>query len=54
MRSASGALAERFRVVAPDLRGYNLSEKPATGYDVETLTDILSSKGSPRTQDPSA
>lgn len=32
-------LAERFRVVAPDLRGYNLSEKPKSGYDVETLTD---------------
>jgi pimeloyl-ACP methyl ester carboxylesterase len=32
-------LAERFRVVAPDLRGYNLSEKPRSGYDVETLTD---------------
>ena len=27
------ALAERFRVVAPDLRGYNLSDKPASGYD---------------------
>jgi pimeloyl-ACP methyl ester carboxylesterase len=33
------ALAERFRVVAPDLRGYNLSEKPRSGYDVETLTN---------------
>ena len=32
-------LAERFRVVAPDMRGYNLSEKPQTGYDIETLTD---------------
>lgn len=32
-------LAERFRVVAPDLRGYNLSEKPQAGYDIETLTD---------------
>ena len=34
-------LAERFRVVAPDLRGYNLSEKPPSGYDVETLSDDL-------------
>jgi len=32
-------LAERFRVVAPDLRGYNLSEKPPAGYDPSTLTD---------------
>ena len=32
-------LAERFRVVAPDLRGYNLSEKPPRGYDPSTLTD---------------
>ena len=31
------ALAARFRVVAPDLRGYNLSAKPASGYDFETL-----------------
>jgi epoxide hydrolase 4 len=35
------ALAERFRVVAPDLRGYNLSDKPRYGYDIDTLsTDI--------------
>ena len=32
-------LAERFRVVAPDMRGYNLSEKPPRGYDLDTLTD---------------
>ena len=36
-RSQIPALAERFRVVAPDLRGYNLSGKPASGYDFETL-----------------
>src|SRR5262245_44964642 len=36
-RSQIPALAERFRVVAPDLRGYNLTEKPADGYDVEML-----------------
>lgn len=30
-------LAERFRVVAPDLRGYNLSEKPGGGYDLASL-----------------
>lgn len=37
-RSQIGALAERFRVVAPDLRGYNLSAKPTSGYDYETLS----------------
>src|SRR5687767_14034195 len=30
-RSQIAALAGRFRVVAPDLRGYNLSSKPASG-----------------------
>ncbi len=30
-------LADRYHVVAPDLRGYNLSDKPASGYDVATL-----------------
>ncbi|MGB2693874.1 MAG: alpha/beta fold hydrolase [Dehalococcoidia bacterium] len=34
-------LAERFRVVAPDMRGYNVSEKPSSGYDLDTLTDDL-------------
>jgi len=32
------ALARHFKVVVPDLRGYNESDKPATGYDLETLT----------------
>jgi pimeloyl-ACP methyl ester carboxylesterase len=32
------ALAEHFRVVAPDQRGYNLTEKPRTGYNIRTLT----------------
>ncbi len=32
------ALARRFRVVVPDLRGYNDSDKPDTGYDLDTLT----------------
>jgi pimeloyl-ACP methyl ester carboxylesterase len=31
------ALASQFRVVAPDLRGYNLSEKPDSGYDFDAL-----------------
>ncbi|HUY78315.1 MAG TPA: alpha/beta hydrolase [Ktedonobacterales bacterium] len=34
-------LADRYRLVAPDLRGYNLSDKSASGYDVATLaTDV--------------
>ncbi len=31
------SLARSFRVVAPDLRGYHLSAKPASGYDLATL-----------------
>lgn len=35
------ALARYFKVVVPDLRGYNDSDKPASGYDLDTLaTDI--------------
>jgi pimeloyl-ACP methyl ester carboxylesterase len=37
---AAGASGSRC-VVALDLRGYNLSEKPASGYDMVTLTDDL-------------
>ncbi|BAC92200.1 alpha/beta fold hydrolase [Gloeobacter violaceus] len=32
-------LGEHFRVVAPDLRGYHLTDKPAGGYDLLTLSD---------------
>jgi pimeloyl-ACP methyl ester carboxylesterase len=36
------ALAERFRVIAPDLRGHGWSEAPAGGYEKEQLvTDLL-------------
>jgi epoxide hydrolase 4 len=35
------ALARYFKVVVPDLRGYNDSDKPSTGYDLETLTDDI-------------
>ena len=35
------ALAQRFRAVALDLRGYNLSDKPAHGYDIMTLSDDI-------------
>jgi pimeloyl-ACP methyl ester carboxylesterase len=31
------ALASRFHVVAPDLRGYYLTDKPEAGYELETL-----------------
>lgn len=31
------ALSRYFKVVVPDLRGYNDSDKPATGYDLDTL-----------------
>ncbi|GAB4216079.1 MAG: alpha/beta hydrolase [Synechococcales cyanobacterium] len=31
------ALAQKFRVVVPDLRGYNDSDKPSSGYDLDTL-----------------
>ncbi|MGL5082206.1 MAG: alpha/beta fold hydrolase [Microcoleaceae cyanobacterium] len=32
------ALARYFKVVVPDLRGYNDSDKPETGYDLDTLS----------------
>ncbi|MGG6296979.1 alpha/beta fold hydrolase [Leptolyngbya sp. AN02str] len=32
------ALAKRFKVVVPDLRGYNDSDKPNSGYDLDTLS----------------
>lgn len=32
------ALARYFKVVVPDLRGYNDSDKPESGYDIDTLT----------------
>lgn len=34
-------LANYFRVIVPDLRGYNDSEKPLTGYDLATVTDDI-------------
>ncbi len=34
-------LARHFKVVAPDLRGYNDSDKPGNGYDLETLTEDI-------------
>ena len=32
------ALAKHFKVVVPDLRGYNDSDKPKGGYDLDTLS----------------
>lgn len=32
------ALARHFKVVVPDLRGYNYSDKPNSGYDLDTLS----------------
>ncbi|ASG22398.1 alpha/beta fold hydrolase [Nitrospirillum viridazoti] len=35
-------LAERYRVIAPDLRGYGETDKPAAGYDKRTMArDIV-------------
>ena len=35
-------LARHFKVVIPDLRGYNDSDKPESGYDIDTLSaDIV-------------
>ncbi len=36
------ALAEHFTVVAPDMRGYNETDKPAWGYEIDVLAaDVL-------------
>jgi pimeloyl-ACP methyl ester carboxylesterase len=35
------ALADRFRVIAPDLRGHGWTEAPAGGYEKEQLTSDL-------------
>jgi pimeloyl-ACP methyl ester carboxylesterase len=35
------ALAERFRVIAPDLRGHGWTEAPAAGYEKEQLASDL-------------
>jgi pimeloyl-ACP methyl ester carboxylesterase len=41
------ALADAgYRAIAPDMRGYNLTDKPARGYDIETLVaDVLALAG---------
>jgi pimeloyl-ACP methyl ester carboxylesterase len=41
-RKTIPALASRYRVIAPDLRGYGETEKPTTGYDKRTMArDVL-------------
>jgi pimeloyl-ACP methyl ester carboxylesterase len=34
-------LAKKYRVVAPDMRGYNETDKPGAGYDVDTLAEDI-------------
>lgn len=34
-------LSRHFRVIVPDLRGYNDSDKPVTGYDLATVTEDI-------------
>jgi haloacetate dehalogenase len=36
-RTCIPALAQQYTVVAPDLRGYGLTDKPADGYDKRTM-----------------
>jgi pimeloyl-ACP methyl ester carboxylesterase len=41
-RHQIGPLAERFRVICPDLRGFGWSDAPASGYEKENLAvDVL-------------
>ncbi|PXW28311.1 alpha/beta fold hydrolase [Paraburkholderia caballeronis] len=36
-RHQIGVLAQQYRVIAPDLRGYGATEKPASGYDKRNM-----------------
>ena len=40
-RKQISVLAERYTVIAPDLRGYGDTEKPASGYDKRTMANDL-------------
>src|SRR6267154_2083581 len=48
-RKVMPALAERFTVVAPDLRGYGDSDRPIRGYDKRTMAadiaDVIQALG---------
>src|SRR5713226_5550596 len=45
-RKVIAPLAERFTVIAPDLRGLGSSDRPMTGYDKRTLaTDVYGPRG---------
>ncbi|MCY4498652.1 MAG: alpha/beta fold hydrolase [Rhodospirillaceae bacterium] len=50
-RKQIGPLSRQFRIVAVDMRGFNESEKPATGYDTATLAtdmrDLIDRLGGP-------
>jgi pimeloyl-ACP methyl ester carboxylesterase len=40
------ALAESgYRVIAPDLRGFGLSDKPLNGFDVVTVSEDIPASG---------
>ncbi|HEU4325517.1 MAG TPA: alpha/beta hydrolase [Roseiflexaceae bacterium] len=36
-----GALSQRFTAIAPDLRGYNETDRPNWGYNLDTLADDI-------------
>jgi pimeloyl-ACP methyl ester carboxylesterase len=40
-RKVIPALAERYTVIAPDMRGYGDSERPASGYDKKTVAEDI-------------
>lgn len=40
-RKIMPALAEQYTVIAPDMRGFGDSDKPATGYDKRTVADDI-------------
>jgi pimeloyl-ACP methyl ester carboxylesterase len=42
-RHVIGLLGDKFTVVAPDLRGFGYSSKPAAGYDAATIANDLAS-----------
>lgn len=40
-RKVMPALAEHYTIIAPDMRGFGDSDKPATGYDKRTVADDI-------------